>query len=121
MTEGQERLHAGQDATLARRRKRTQGVCEFLKVRKRDIPQRLGYESEEACRVATIRSLRIGTTAVQPQLEQLLVAAGSLVRSKRDPALGNGAWRMQDNSTYHAFRLPESRGVNKNALCYNSV
>ena len=33
----------------------------------------------------------------------------------------NSAWRTQDNGTSHAFRLQELKGVNKKALCYNSV
>src|SRR5437870_10348640 len=55
--------------------------------------------------LAVAPDVRVPTAGVQPQFEQLLVAAGSLVRSKRDPALGNGAWRMQDNVSYHAFRV----------------
>src|SRR5438094_6201439 len=102
MTEGQERLYARQDATLARRRKPLQGVREVLEVRKRDGLQRLTHERAEARCVTTVRSLRVGAAAVQPQLEQLLVATGLLVRTKRDPALGNGAWRMQDNASSHA-------------------
>src|SRR5439155_4845118 len=121
MTEGQERFHAGQDATLARRREPLQGVREVLEIRKRDGLQGLGHESHEACRVTAIRSLRVGTTAVQPQLQQLLVAAGLPVRSQRDLTAILGARRMQDNVSSHAFRLQEVRGINKNTLCYNSV
>ena len=76
MSEGQERLHAGQDATLARRRKPRQGVREVLEVRERDGLQGLTDERAEARCVTPVRSLRIGAAAVQPQLEQLLVAAG---------------------------------------------
>ena len=80
MTKGQERLHARQDATPARRRKPVQRVREVLEVRKRDGLQGLTDERAEARYVTPVRSLRVGTTAVQPQLQQLLVAAGPLIR-----------------------------------------
>jgi len=118
MTEGHKRLHARQDATLARRRKRPQAICEVLEVRKGDGLQGLTDERAEARCITRVRSLGVGTTSVQPQLEQLLIAAGLLAR---DPALVNSAWRTQDNGTSHAFRLQELKGVNKKALCYNSV
>jgi hypothetical protein len=121
MTERQERLYAGQDATLARRREPLQGVREVLEVRKRDGLQRLTDERAEARYVTPVRALRVGTAAVQPQLEQLLVAAGLLVGSRRDPALVNGTCRMQDNVSSHAFRIQEQKGINKNTLCYTSV
>src|SRR5438128_12603654 len=105
MTKGQERLHARQDATPARRRKPVQRVREVLEVRKRDGLQRLTHERAEPRYVTTVRSLRVGSAAVQPQLQQLLVAAGLLVRNERDPALVHGAGRMQDNVSYHAFRI----------------
>ena len=117
MTEGQKRLHAGQDATLARRREPRQGVREVLEVRKRDGAQRLTDERAEARYVTPVRSLRVGTAAVQPELLQLLVAAGLSVRRKRDPALANGAWRMQDNGTSHAFRVREFNGTYKKVMC----
>ena len=85
MTEGQERLHARQDATLARRREREQGVREALEVRKRGGLQGLTDERAEARDVTAVRSLRVVAAAVQPQLQQLLVAAGLSVRRKRDP------------------------------------
>ena|SRR5436309_13136333 len=61
MSEGQERLHAGQDATLARRRELLQGVREVLEVRKRDGLQGLSGERAKARYVTPVRSLRIGT------------------------------------------------------------
>ena len=121
MTEGQQRLHARQDATLARRRELRQGVREVLEVRKRDGLQGLTDERAEARYITRVRSLRIGAAAVQPQLDQLLVAAGRLARRNPDPALANSGRRTQDNGTSHAFRLPELKGINKKALCYNSV
>src|SRR5207245_553350 len=107
--------------TLARRRKPRQGVREVLEVPKRDGVQGLTDERAEARDVTAVRSLRIGAAAVQPQLQQLLVAAGLSVRRKRDPIPILGARRTQDNGTSHAFRLPELKGINKKALCYNSV
>src|SRR3989442_14246743 len=104
MTEGKERLHARQAPTLARRREPRQGVGEVLEVRKRDGLQRLTDERAEARYVTPVRSLRVEIAAVQPQLQQLLVAAGLPVSGNCDPALVNGACRMQDNDTYHAFR-----------------
>ena len=105
MTEGQERLHARQDATPARRRKPVQRVREVLEVRKRDGLQGLTDERAEARYVTPVHSLRIGTTAVQPQLEQLLVADGLSVRRKRDPSPILVTRRTQDNGTSHAFRV----------------
>ena len=121
MTEGQKRFHAGQDATLARRRELRQGVREVLEVRKRDGPQGLSDERAKARYVTPVRSLRVGIAAVQPQLEHLLVAAGLSVRGKRDPTAILGSRRMQDNGTSHAFRLQKLKGIYKKALCYNSV
>ena len=91
MSEGQKRLHAGQDATLARRRELLHGVREVLEVPKGDGGQRLTYERAEARCVTAVRSQRVGAAAVQPQLEHLLVAAGLLVRRNRDPVPANGA------------------------------
>jgi|SRR5438093_13376699 len=111
MTEGHERLHARQDATLARWRELRQGVREVLEVRKRDGVQRLAYERAEARYVTPVRSLRIRAAAVQPQLQQLLVGAGLPARRNRDPALVNGTCRMQDNGTSHALQIT---GIKRN-------
>src|SRR5438132_10958340 len=101
MTKGQERLHAGQDATPARRRKPVQRVREVLEVRKRDGLQRLTDERAEARYVTPVRSLRVGIAAVQPQLQHLLIAAGLLAHRKRAATPILGARRMQDNISYH--------------------
>ena len=60
-------------------------------VRKPDGVQRLTYERAEARCVTTVRSLGVRAAAVQPQLQQLLVAAGLPVSGGRDPSLINGA------------------------------
>ena len=87
-------------------------------VRKPDGVQRLTYERAEARCVTTVRSLGVRAAAVQPQLQQLLVAVGPLARRNPVPALANGAWRTQDNATHHVFSVWELKGKYKKTMCY---
>lgn len=76
MAKGEERLHGRNDPIAACRRQLLERLGKSLQVAERDLAKQLAHRGKKSFDISEIRSGRMCGPAMQPELDELIIALG---------------------------------------------